>query len=80
MFGILLPSMMSESWDFEMPDFLVKARIERFCEVNKEKSGILRFPIFGLSERLKLAASTTPAAPCEFFASFLVRIVRFCKP
>jgi len=30
--------------------------------------------------KLELAASTTPTAPCEFFASFLVRIVRFCKP
>ena len=30
--------------------------------------------------RLELAASNTPTAPCTFFASFLVRIVRFCKP
>ena len=32
------------------------------------------------TKMLELTTYTTPTAPCEFFVSFLVRIVRFCKP
>ena len=32
--------------------FIKKTRdFKRFCEINKEKSGILRLPIFGLSDK-----------------------------
>ena len=32
--------------------FITKTRdFKRFCEINKEKSGILRLPIFGLSDK-----------------------------
>ena len=31
-------------------DYITKMRDLRFCEINKEKSGILRLPIFGLSD------------------------------
>ena len=32
--------------------FVAKTRdFKRFCEINKEKSGILRLPIFGLSDK-----------------------------
>ena len=35
-------------------DYIAKTRdFKRFCEINKEKSGILRLPIFGLSVRSK---------------------------
>ena len=43
MFGILFPRMMSESWDFEMPDYFAKSRIERFCSV---RSKSIRVAIF----------------------------------
>ena len=33
-------------------DYIAKTRdFKRFCEINKEKSGILRLPIFGLSDK-----------------------------
>ena len=32
--------------------YITKTRdFKRFCEINKEKSGILRLPIFGLSDK-----------------------------
>jgi len=32
--------------------YVAKTRdFKRFCEINKEKSGILRLPIFGLSDK-----------------------------
>ena len=43
-------------------------------------SSVLWTPFIVWVTRLELATSTTPTAPCAFFASFLVRIVRFCKP
>ena len=33
-------------------DYIAKTRdFKRFCEINKEKSGLLRIPIFGLSDK-----------------------------
>ena len=45
-----------------------------------QNSSVLWTPFIVWATRLELATSTTPTAPCAFFASFLVRIVRFCKP
>ena len=43
--GILLPRIMSESCDFEMPDFFAKSRIERFCSVRNRSIRIATFLI-----------------------------------
>ena len=43
--GILLPRIMSASWDLEMPDFFAKSRIERFCSVRNRSIRVATFLI-----------------------------------
>ena len=44
--------------------YITKTRdFKRFCEINKEKSGILRLPIFGLSDKTWTCGLYHPNAP-----------------
>jgi len=60
--------------------FFAKTRdSERICEINKEKTGILRFPIFGLMwlalavpTQLELDYSHSPPPIDIFFSPFLL--------
>jgi hypothetical protein len=48
---------MSESWDFEMPDFFAKSRIESFCSVRSKSIRVaISFIIVGVT--LRDSAST----------------------